>query len=358
MKEKFEYSQKAYTTNRLPLFLRAAMVRNSELKGDMQQLADNGVETIVIQRNRRTHPFIREILYDNGPEKLISQALEPPREGDSSNVTLIRTAVDTGLHVFAPEASDMGLKYQEVMDRIDSGLKEQKVKYAMRRFMYDFSKKEKFKMFTLGLISTTTAGIVTGLELIGLKGLGMLIAQSVDDIGNTVTSATINRNEKKSIFKQMKDYWPVLPVIAGAAVADNTIIPQLLESPNTWTKAAGGLLFSIGAVGGSAVANTINLVKRKRYNNEHNEHKELMDTKQHPFNSSLWFGIALSAIASEYAAAKGILLGQPYSGVLQTFLGELESMIAFGGIFLGNGVSRIVDHTKDWITVKKAEKEE
>ncbi len=339
--------QKSYKLAELPLFLRAAIARDPELKACMRQLADSGVETIYVSRARRTSPDVIEALHEHDPGALITRALRPPDKNEDKAVAPIRAAIADCLRISVTESSPVHPD-QMLLERINGQLGEQRMAEAIRRFSYDLPHKEKIRLAIFGALSLAAVGFATLLDAFGFNGWGLLVAQSTDDVGNTVISAISSRRGKVPLAKVLKDFWPVVPVLAAAAAADNMLIAQLLESPNTLVKSAGGFLFGLAAVGGSAAANIISLIKSSRYRKSH---KGLIHTKPHPFNTSLWFGVGLSMVVSQYAAAKGILTGHTYSGLAQTMLGGVETMTAFGGTYLVQFVSRVSNHIRDLASV-------
>src|SRR6266568_1362602 len=198
MHGKAELTSKHYdlTRNRMPLFLRAAVVKNAALLSDIRSLSDKGVTEITVTRRRKTPQHIRSLLHEGNDDAsdLIGRALQPASQKEDKRVAQLRELVDTGTTITVQSPN---IDQQRILSKINTAIRPAKEHYALRRFAYDRPAKELRLLSYIGLGSVVAAGVATGLEVVGIKGWGLLVAQSADDVGNTAITVITEKHEKK-----------------------------------------------------------------------------------------------------------------------------------------------------------------
>jgi len=344
----------------MPLAVRALLLRDRQARRHVTELKESGV-VVEFHRLRSTPNEVRGALHcSDNAYTLITSAFDPPMQGEDTRLPAIRKTLQSSMEFVA--TTETTLQQTDALAYLNQAVARRGAIHGGIHALFDRPNEEEKKLKIIGGLSVGAAGIATVLELLGIKGTGLLIAQSTDDVGNAALFGYLDQGGKKSTKQVFKDNWPVIPILVGAGIADNTIVPQLLESPNTILKMTGGLLFSLAAVGGSLSAAGLDLYrnyKRRRGDQqEERKRKSLAEAgKQlvsHPFKLFMIGGIAVSGVASEYAATKGIILDHWYSGTLQTFLGQIETITGYGGLLLSKSFVAAALNTKDAFTLAKS----
>jgi len=361
------YKTYAISGGEMPLSVRALVKRDAQAQRHLNLLRDSGA-VFTFHRLRKTPQGIREKLAKRDDSfKVITHASAPSVSGEDELVPQVRRTFTSSMSFTIGNTPN--LAQTESLHYLNRAIAERRTIHGMVHTLFDRPKKELQNLFGIGSISALVAAGVTLAEAVGLKGIGLVLAQSVDDVGNAALFGLSDEGGTKKVKEIIKDNWPVIPILGAAALADNPmipgftgIIPHLLESPSTVMKATGGLLFSLAAVGGSLAAAGLD-VRRKYKARKSKEPKEsrikslregAKQTFSHPFKAFLIAGVGLSPPLSEFAAAKGFIVDHWYSGTLQTFLGQVETIAGYGGLLLSKSIYSALTNTVDLATIGKS----
>ena len=300
---------------------------------------------------------------DNG-HVILTEALRRPTPGESDSVSVIRDTIDSAYLFTSPYVLP---QQRRKFEELNTAIHPERVKHVRRRLIADRPLNELKGLRRVLLTLAGAAGAATWMQSAGLAGAELFIAQSTDDAGAIYATAKTEKGGSKGFKQIAKENKVAIAAILGAGILDNyhNIIPHLLESPSWQLRLAGGGISFAAATAGSISGNLSNIARTYRGVTEQtgkkvSKLKALGEAWQlnlaHPFRKFLWIGTGLSAFLFGIASAKGILLGESYSAVLQTVLGQLETITGFGGLFLADKISSMKEQTSNLLTVKKAEK--
>ncbi|MGI8419806.1 MAG: hypothetical protein ACR2LN_04125 [Candidatus Levyibacteriota bacterium] len=344
-----------------PLAVRALMHRNPEIAEQIHDLQAEKVPVFVSKLHNTPYP-IRAIV--SGKDDMLNRVLDDPLPDEPESVQQVREVTEVAFKFLSPDATE---EHQGTLDELNShpAVAEKRKKIAKRRLVYDRPSEELAQLAVGGGVGIGAAVLATVLEANGQEGWGLLVAQGVDDVTNAGNVGASEGGGRKSLRTIMKENILVLPILGGAALADNTFIPHMLEGPLP-VRLAGGALFTAAAVGGSLGVNVGNIIRSAKTIKEQDSEGALTtrDTAKeavkrnlaHPFRKWLWIGMGAALVAAEYTAGTGILVGHPYSGTLQTVIGEMETLGGFAGLFLSNTAINAKDNIKDWLQVTYGKK--
>lgn len=228
---------------------------------------------------------------------------------------------------------------------------------ALRRLRSDRTIEEQRRFMALGAIGLGTGAIVSGMEGKGNEWLfagGLFAAQTVDDTSNIVLAATAEKGGTKSLRDIILENKKLLPMLLASAAADRTIIPFFLQSHETPEKLIGGLLFFVASSGVSLGAAGLNMLRSAKSIKKQDIEKILTkgDIAKKAFNENktsqfLLYGGGVSLIAALGAAESEKLIGQDYSGFLQTGIGQMETAVTYGSLLAANAVSDIKEYVRN-----------
>jgi hypothetical protein len=374
MKERVE--KLSYTTiplgpeKKLPLAVRA-MATDPNVAGLIKDLGSTGA-TISFKTLRRIPEETRRVVHGaTNSDRIIERALVDESVGRESPINKVKVVIQNAFVFSATAGKEKPLisKQRVLLDQLNSHpvVEKRREQYVRTRLKYD-RPQEVTKRFKIagGVIGVST--VVTEISEVFFghigKIVGLLLAQSTDDAMNAYIVPATEKGGKKKLPQIISENKSLIPILIAAAVADYTIIPQLLESPSVSARVIGGVLFSAAAVGGSVGTNVLHFhrtnkeIKKTEQDISRGERwkKAWSDHLSDPFRKRIWYGASASLVASMGAAAGNILIGKEYSGLLQMGIGMMESMPAFAGLLLENPVTTLKRNVKDLLTITSSKK--